>query len=309
MTGITDTAVSRSDVAVAGGSLAVFELSDSAPAREAPAVLAVHGVTATSRAWRAVARALADRARLIAPDLRGRGASRTLPEPYGIRVHVADLTAVLDHFDLERTVLVGHSLGADLVARVAVDHPERVAAVVLIDGGLTIPGSENVDPQEFADALLGPALARLRMTFPSREAYHAWWRAHPALIGGQVDDQDLVVYADHDLVGEAPELHPTALEAAVRADAGELPERANAAGQLQVPATLLCAPRGLQNGPDPMQPLALAQAWAAEDPQRRQARLVEDVNHYTITLSARGATAVAGAIVEALAATGVQSRS
>jgi hypothetical protein len=45
-----------------------------------------------------------------------------------------------------------------------------------------------------------------------------------------------------------------------------------------------------------MQPLDAAHAWVAEDPARRSAQLVEGVNHYTLTLGARGAAAVADAI-------------
>jgi pimeloyl-ACP methyl ester carboxylesterase len=288
-------------VPVTGGSLAAYRFGGAAtsPGRS-PTVVAVHGITATSRAWLPVARALGTRAGLLAIDLRGRGASTDLPPPYGVAVHVADIIAALEYLRLERAVLVGHSLGAYIVARLAAEHPERVAAAILVDGGLTIPGSQDVDPQEFADAFLGPALARLRMTFADRDAYRDWWRAHPALAGGQIDDKDLIAYADHDLRGSEPELRPAANEEAVRADAGELAELGTPAHRLTVPATLLCAPRGLLNEPNPMQPLALGQAWAAEAPERRQAVLVPDVNHYTITLAAAGAGVVAETVVASL---------
>jgi hypothetical protein len=54
--------------------------------------------------------------------------------------------------------------------------------------------------------------------------------------------------------------------------------------------------------PHPMQPLADVQEWAAADPARRRAVQVPDVNHYTIAWGARGASAVAAAIAEAVAA-------
>ena len=123
----------------AGGTLATFRLGD-APGG-AGQVLAVHGITANSRAWLAVARELEGRATLLAPDLRGRGASNGLPAPYGMKAYSRDMLAVLDHFELERAVLVGHSLGAYAVARFAADHPERVRAVLLVDGGLTAAGT------------------------------------------------------------------------------------------------------------------------------------------------------------------------
>ena len=244
--------------------------------------------------WIAVARALDGRATLLAPDIRGRGRSNALPPPYGIAGHVEDLLAVLDHSELERPVIAGHSLGAYITARLAAEHPERVGHAVLVDGGIEIPGSEGADPQQFADAFLGPALARLRMTFASNEEYRSWWRRHPAFTD-EVADEDLRAYADYDLVGDRSCIS----QEAVRADAGELATMAEPAHRLTVPATLLVAERGLQDGPNVMQPLDRAQAWAAEAPNRRAA-LVPDTNHYTITLGAKGSAAVADEIASAL---------
>jgi pimeloyl-ACP methyl ester carboxylesterase len=277
-----------------GGRLAAFRLGS--PVAGAPVVVAVHGITATSRAWLPVARALSGRAAIVALDLRGRGASNALPPPYGTAAHVSDVLAVLDHLELERAVIAGHSLGAYVVARLAAEHPDRVRTAVLVDGGLTLPGSEGMDRHAFADAFLGPALARLKLTFSSPEEYCAWWRRHPAFSGDDVADDDLAAYAAHDLTGEPPQLRPSASEPAVRADAGELATLGVSATRLTVAARLLCAPRGLLNDPTPMQPLVLAQAWAAQDAGRREAILVPDVNHYTITLGAAGAGAVAETI-------------
>jgi pimeloyl-ACP methyl ester carboxylesterase len=287
-------AIAERQVPVDGGDLAVFRLGDG-PGLVGPAVVAVHGITSSSRAWLAVARALDGRAGLWAVDLRGRGASGGLPGPYGMATHVRDLLAALESVADAPVVLVGHSLGAYVVARFAASYPERVRALVLVDGGLTIPGTEGVDPQAFADAFLGPALARLRMRFSGREEYREWWRSHPALVAGLADgsiaDHDLVAYADHDFVDGVSSVS----EQAVRADVPGLVER-TFANELDVPATMLCAPRGLLDDPNPMQPFAAAQAWARDDPSRRRATLVEGVNHYTITLGRRGARAVADAI-------------
>ena len=46
-------------------------------------------------------------------------------------------------------MIAGHSLGAYIAARLATLHPDRVESLVLVDGGLTIPGSADVDPEEF----------------------------------------------------------------------------------------------------------------------------------------------------------------
>src|SRR5262249_21760632 len=138
-------------------------------------VVALHDVASNHMAWRAVARELPGIA-LLAPDLRGRGRSAALPLHDSFSRHAEDVVAVLDAFGLDRALIAGHSMGAYVAAGVAADHPERVSKLVLIDGALPLPVPDDVD----ADAVLGPALARLRMTFDSPEGYVAFWRSHPA---------------------------------------------------------------------------------------------------------------------------------
>lgn len=285
----------RIDVPVAGGKLATFRLGADPGA---PPVIAIHGITSTSRTWLAIARALGDRASLIALDLRGRGASNELPPPFGIDAHARDVLAVIDHLNLPRAVIAGHSLGAYIAARLATLHPDRVQQLVLVDGGLTIPESEGVDPEQFMEAFLGPALARLRMTFPDLAAYHHWWTQHPAVEGADIAPADLKAYAAHDLVGEPPRMRSSINPQVVHDDGVDLFEVSDA-GALSVPATLLCAPRGMVDDPNPMQPLSLVQAWAAGDPDRRRAIEVPDVNHYTIAWGAHSAAIVADEIAQA----------
>jgi pimeloyl-ACP methyl ester carboxylesterase len=287
-------AIERTDVQVSGGTLATFRLGDGPEG--ADPVVAIHGITGNSRAWLAVARALEGRAALLAPDLRGRAASNRLPPPYGIEAYSRDLLAVLDTFGLARAMLVGHSLGAYAVARFAADHPDRVSSALLIDGGLTAPLPPDADPQAVLDAVLGPALARLKMTFPTRDAYHDWWRAHPAFANSDVDDSDLIAYADHDLVGQPPELRSSVPEDVIRADASELLEMGKPAHRLEVPAELLCAERGMVDDPNQLQPDSLTRPWADAAPELRTTARVAGVNHYTLVMGAAGARAVAEAI-------------
>lgn len=288
----------RLDVAVAGGQLATYRLGAGADTG-APPVLAIHGITSTSRTWLATGRALGDRATLLAVDLRGRGRSAGLPAVVGLDAHVRDMVAVLDAVGLDRAVVVGHSLGAYIAARLATSHPDRVARLVLVDGGLTIPESVGAPAEQFVQRFLGPTFERLEMTFPDVAAYQAWWAAHPAVVGADVDRADLDAYAAYDLVGEPPEMRSAITPQVVRDDGLDLFGEPDAM-RLAVPSVFLCAPRGMVDDPHPMQPLADVQAWAAADPGRRQAIEVPDTNHYTIAWSTHGAAAVANAIAAAV---------
>ncbi len=285
----------RIDIAVAGGKLATYRLGP----EDAPPVLAIHGITSSSATWLATGRALGGRASLLAVDLRGRGQSGGLPPPFGLDAHVLDMLAVLDQLGLDHAVIAGHSLGAYIAARLATTRPDRVKSLVLVDGGLTIPGTTDADPEEFMRAFLGPSLERLAETFPDLAAYRDWWARHPAFAGADIRPEDLDAYAAHDLVGEPPRLRSPVNSQAVRADGRDLFGKLDA-DRLTSPATLLCAPRGMIDDPNPMQPLAEVQAWAAADPARRRAIQVPDVNHFTIALGTRGATQVASAIRQAV---------
>jgi lipase len=281
------------EVPVADGKLAAWRLGD-APTG-APEVVAIHGITSTSRAWLAVAQALEDRAALIALDLRGRGASSPVGPPFGIETHADDVRALLDHLGLGQPVVAGHSLGAYIACRLAARHPERVASLVLVDGGLPIPGlPPGADPA----TLLGPVVARLHTEFPDRAAYRAWWLAHPAFGDGDVDPELLREYADYDLCGEAPRLRSSVRPEVVQVDGADVLAARDAA-ELHCEAIELHAPRGLNGEPPPMQPPEIVDAWVAGAPELRRAVAVPDCNHYTIAMSPAGAAAVADVIAAA----------
>jgi lipase len=101
----------------------------------APVVVALPGLTSSSVVWRPLADAL-PAARVVSPDLRGRGLSRDRPGPTGLRAHAKDVAAVLAGLDLSDVVLVGHSMGAYLAPLVAQEAGGRVQRLVLVDGGV-----------------------------------------------------------------------------------------------------------------------------------------------------------------------------
>ena len=270
----------RFEVPVASGRLHVARAGPPAAGADS-VVLAVHGVTASLMTWRSVARELDTRICLLAPDLRGRGRSASVPGPYGMAAHVADLIAVLDYAGAATAVLVGHSMGAYLVARLAAEHPERAAGLVLLDAGLpfTPPG----DPREMLNSAVANAVLRLSITFPSSDQYVQGWRAHPAFARGW--NEDVEAYARYDLVEDGHAVRCAASAAHVRADSQEMVlDDANrtALDGVHAPVWLLRAEHGLFDA-DPLIPAADLQAFAAAHPSV-QVEEVPGVNHYTLVM-------------------------
>jgi len=290
--------VEQFDVPVAGGSLHAGRWGDAGPT-----VLALHGITATHVGWSEVARRLPD-VTLLAPDLRGRGRSRHLPGPYGFAAHVADLVALLDAEGCDRVVVAGHSMGGFVAVALAARHPDRVSRLVLADGGLPIGRPEDPAPAGGIEVVLGPAAARLAMTFPSREAYRDFWRAHPAM--GPMWGPSVQAYVDYDLVGEPPELRSSCREEAMRIDGAEVADNATATAALRrvtAPVAFLRAERGLLDGPPPFYPEDAVARWLHGSPAV-EACSVPDTNHYSLLLGPHGAVAVARAVADALKASG-----
>lgn len=288
------------DVDVPGGTLraGIWEsddVPDGFPADRT--VLALHGITANHLSWALVAAELTATpgVRVLAPDLRGRGRSGDLPGPWGMPRHADDAARVLDRAGADEVAVVGHSMGGFAAAVFAHRHPDRVQSLLLVDGGPPLPLPEGMTPAQLVAATLGPAEARLRMTFPSRQAYRDFWRQHPALSPDW--SAAIEAYLDYDLVGAQPQLRSSCRYEAIAADSAELVDDGSvlaAWSELPVAPRFLRAPRGLLAG-DPLYPVAALEAWQREVPAFTW-RDVEDVNHYTITLAPNGAAAVAGEV-------------
>lgn len=120
-------------------------------------IVLLHGLTATRR-YVVMGSRLLERSGLhvIAYDARGHGSSTPAPDPgaYGYERLARDLLAILDTLDVERATLAGASMGAHTIARFALQHPERVAAVGLITPSYD-PAVDTTGPDALAswDAL------------------------------------------------------------------------------------------------------------------------------------------------------------
>ncbi|WP_235833288.1 alpha/beta hydrolase [Glaciibacter flavus] len=257
-------------------------------------ILAPHGITATHLSWPLIVERLPG-TRFIAPDLRGRGRSNALPSPFGMPAQAEDMLRVLDHFEIDRAVVVGHSMGGFVSVLLAAMHPDRVSSLVLVDGGLPIAPPAGVAAQDAAAATLGPALTRLTMEFASREAYRQFWLAHPAL--GPYWNAEMAAYVDYDLDGVEPHLHSSADPNAIAENSLQMDGSdgySEALHSLDLPIDFLRAPRGLLDAAPLYTPADVARETAGIPHIRTHE--VQDVNHYTIVLSDRGADQVAPVI-------------
>lgn len=112
---------------------------DSGPPPDAPAaaaaaapMLLVHGWLDDAGTWAELWPALTARRRVVAPDLRGHGASRDLA-PAGFGRYVLDLVDLLERCELTGVTAVGHSMGASFATLLAIERPDLVGRLVLVD--------------------------------------------------------------------------------------------------------------------------------------------------------------------------------
>ena len=97
-------------------------------------ILVVHGLSYFSYDWLGVGDSLGREREVILMDMRGFGDSDWSPaRDYSVPAMAQDIIAVLDHAGWKRAVLVGHSMGARSTICAAAKHPQRAAALALID--------------------------------------------------------------------------------------------------------------------------------------------------------------------------------
>jgi haloacetate dehalogenase len=131
-----------------------------------PALLLLHGNPQTHAMWNAVAAELAADFTIICPDLRGYGGSHKPAAtadhaPYAKRNMARDMAELMDHFSHRQFFLAGHDRGGRVSHRLALDYPERVLKLAILDIVPTIEHFERAD----ADFAMG--------------YYHWFWLAQP----------------------------------------------------------------------------------------------------------------------------------
>ena len=121
-----------------------------------PALLLLHGYPETHTIWHKVAQRLATRFTVVATDLRGYGDSGKPPTdsrhaPYSKREMAKDQVAAMRALGFGRFLLAGHDRGGRVAHRLAVDHPDAVEKVAVLDISPTLAMYEQTD-MAFASA-------------------------------------------------------------------------------------------------------------------------------------------------------------
>jgi haloacetate dehalogenase len=123
---------------------------------DGPPLLLLHGHPQTHRIWERCLDRLAEHFTFVATDLRGYGdsgkpESDDSHEPYSKRAMAADQVAVMRHFGFERFFVCAHDRGARVAHRMALDHPDAVERMMLLDIAPTLAMYEATD-RAFATA-------------------------------------------------------------------------------------------------------------------------------------------------------------
>ncbi|WP_166649321.1 alpha/beta fold hydrolase [Naumannella halotolerans] len=157
--------VVRKTATVGGLRISYREERDPRPEQEP--LLLIHGLGMSSAAFAELAPRLTEDFHILAIDLPGCGHSQTPPRAYGVPEMVDGIIAWLDQIGVDRVNLLGHSLGGQIVVRLAARYPERVrkAVVVSCPPDPAAPRAWQAALRLASDALMEPTQVIRQATF------------------------------------------------------------------------------------------------------------------------------------------------
>ena len=156
--------------------------------------LLIHGTGASTHSWRDLAQTLAKQYRVVAMDLPGHGFTAALPAGSASLPAIArELQVLLAHLGLEPQLVVGHSAGAAIAARMVLDQTLEPRAIVTLNGALLpLPGLSGT---------IFPPVAKLLAANSLAARVFAWRAADPAAVrrlvastGSTLDRDGLAYY-------------------------------------------------------------------------------------------------------------------
>lgn len=144
---------------------------------DGPPVLALHGLASTSHWYDPVSARVQDQFHVIAPDQRGHGQTTQAGDGYDWHTLASDAVGLLDNLGIEKAAVLGHSWGGQVAINVAAHFPERVEALVMIDGGFFTPSLMPGTWEDFKERLSPRNVSGTREDFLDRmrsQLYMAW---------------------------------------------------------------------------------------------------------------------------------------
>lgn len=266
------------------------------PGRGDP-IVALHGLTASYVNFIGVAERLAGRRPLLAFDLRGRGDSDKPSGPSSIAQHARDVAAAMRAMGLGPSSILGHSMGAFISTALAQQDPDLVSGLIMVDGGYLLDMPAGIDADPVVDAMLSQRIEQLGDTYPSREAYLAFWRGRPHFPAADWNSWT-EAFLSYEISGDPPNLRPKASQTAVRADVLDTFGKDPIAERLRsvrVPTIMLRATNGFTPDQAQLFPDSVLAEMLDLLPELQE-ETIPDTTHYTIVLGERGASRIADII-------------
>lgn len=208
-------------------------------------MLFLHAGVTDQRSWHHVVDRLAPEARCVTYDRRGYGKTTYEAEPGWSPV--GDAVAVLDASGIERAILVAASMGGRTALDLTLEHPDRVAGLVLV--GSAVRGGPDVvldEPVQRLDEQLEAAYARKDLEEANRLEAHVWLDG-PLVPEGRVQGEARELFLD---------MNAIALSSADPGEEADQPGAWSRVGQIAVPTLVLVGEHDLRHVRDNAQHLA-----------------------------------------------------
>lgn len=169
-----------------------------------PPIVFVHGASNDCRWWEPQMAALADDFEVVAYDVRGHGRTGGSDRPrYSMDLFAADLKALVDELDLDRPVVVGHSLGGMFALEYAAQYPDSLRGLVLADSQV----APRLTPMQtlLQHGLIPLQMGVQRVLGPDRASAVMEWIGRRLTDADGQEDDDLAAYAEETDEMFAPE--------------------------------------------------------------------------------------------------------
>lgn len=146
-----------------------------------PSIILIHGFLFDSSCWQYTIDTLARNYRVYAIDLWGFGYSTREPLQLSYQLFSNQILFFMDQLNIDHTVLVGQSLGGGIAMTFAVEHPDRVSQLVLVDAA-GLPNPEPISARMFMLPGVGEFLLRLPVDAIRRRMLNDFFLFDPAVI-------------------------------------------------------------------------------------------------------------------------------